>query len=452
MKYRLTALVFFLSVIFVSCSLSEDLTPPPGYQSLSSTQSIASLTPPEKVTSTPAPSIITPEVSKTTPAAGTPSQEASGTADDLHGSIYVNLVNGSGSAISAGQQVTLEGFDKDKSGNYQKVLEVTAPVDLNGSYHFTDLEWPQERAFIVITSFGEVEYQSDPVMASDNTSDTTLPITIYETTKDLNVISASQVHLIFNFPSPDVLQVTELFIVTNPGKKVVVVSSDGTTIPFIHPPENAGDVQYQLSQGSAQLLNAVGGFAMVPGADKQYGFIASYSMPYKRNLKFAQPFSMPVASLTVFIPQGMRLTAEQVTDAGPQDIQGQSYQMYQANNMASGSSLSMTLSGKPGASTGSAPDKQTWVLIGIGVVGVLLIGIGIYLYLRDRARLKIDDEISEEELEEDAIEEDRDSLMDALIALDDQYKAGGIPKVAYELRRSELKKRLKAVLKFQDMS
>ncbi len=54
--------------------------------------------------------------------------------------------------------------------------------------------------------------------------------------------------------------------------------------------------------------------------------------------------------------------------------------------MASGSSLSLTLSGKPATSTGFTSDKQTMVLIGIGVVGILLIGVGIYFYLRDRAR------------------------------------------------------------------
>jgi hypothetical protein len=193
-------------------------------------------------------------------------------------------------------------------------------------------------------------------------------------------------------------------------------------------------------------LNATGGFAMVPGADKQYGFVASYTLPYSNSLKFDQPFSMPVSSLTVFIPQGMRLRGEQLTDAGLQDIQGKSYQMYQANKMASGSSLSVTLSGNPGAKAGSTLSRQTWVLIGIGVVGVLLIGLGIYLYLRDRARLKRENEGNQEEIGEDAIGKDRDSIMDAMIALDDQYKAGEIPKEAYENRRGELKERLKGVL------
>jgi len=80
------------------------------------------------------------------------------------------------------------------------------------------------------------------------------------------------------------------------------------------------------------------------------------------------------------------------------------------------------------------------------VVGVLLVGLGIYLFLRDRARFKQENAASEEGVEKDALGEDRVSIMDAMIALDDQYKAGEIPKEAYETRRFELKERLKQAI------
>jgi len=46
-------------------------------------------------------------------------------------------------------------------------------------------------------------------------------------------------------------------------------------------------------------------------------------------------------------------------------------------------------------------------------------------------------------IEEDALGEDRDNIMDAHDCLDDQYKAGEIPKEAYEKRRMELKRTIK---------
>ena len=446
MQKRLTVLIVFLSLALSACSLAEDITPPPGYQSPMPDPTLVTPTQTMQANWTTVPATITAEASPTGTQSTTPSAEITITPGATLGNITGNLLNGSGGVLPEGQKVTLVGFDKDQSGNYQKTMELEAPVDLNGLYSFQGVEVPKDRAFLIITSWGGVEYQSDPVIVSDPTIDYSIPMTIYEKTDDFNILSFNQVHLIFNISSANAIQVTELFIVTNPGKQVVVVSSDGTSIPFINIPKLASGVQYQLSQSSAQLLNATGGFAMIPGANKQYEFIATYTMPYSGSLKFDQPFSMPVSSLTVFIPQGMRLRGAQVTDAGLQDIQDQSYQMYQANKMASGSSLSLTLSGKPGASNGSPLSKKTVVLIGIGVVGVLMIGLGIYLYLRDRARLTKKTEVNEEETEGDALGEDRDSIMDAMITLDDQYKAGEIPKEAYEKRRMELKERLKDLL------
>jgi hypothetical protein len=240
--------------------------------------------------------------------------------------------------------------------------------------------------------------------------------------------------------------VTELFIVTNPGEQVVFVPSDGTTIPFIQVPESASSVQFQLSQSSSELLDAANGFAMLPGADKQYGFVASFSMPYGKNLQFDQQFSLPVSSLIVLMPEGMRLRSEQLTDGGLQTIQNQSYQKYQAESMAAGSSLSLKLSGTPGAATGSDPEKQLWVIIGISVVGLLLIGTGIYLYLYDRARAMKGIEENGTQAEEEVPGEVRDKIMDDIIALDDQYEAGEIPLETYEERRAALKERLKGAL------
>ena len=141
----------------------------------------------------------------------------------------------------------------------------------------------------------------------------------------------------------------------------------------------------------------------------------------------------------------MKISSKQLTDAGTQDIQGETYLIYQGESLASGSSLSLTLSGTPGTSTAIPITRQTGLLIGIGVVGLLLIGLGVYLYLRDRSRLKEED--IEEGVEGDAFGEDRDSIMDAILVLDDQHRAGEIPQEAYEKRRAELKGRLEKLIR-----
>jgi hypothetical protein len=450
MKYRLAALIIFFSLVLTSCSLAEDITPPPGYQSPTSVPTLAqaSQTPqpastrehatPTAITDTPA---VTQSTSLTADISATPGTSL--------GNITGDLVNASGGGIPEGQKVTLVGYDKDQSGSYQKVMQVEEAVNADGSYHFKGVEVPLGRAFLLVTSLEGVEFQSAPLLISTETTDYSLPIIIYDKTDNLDILTFSQVHVIFGLPSQNSIQVTELFVVANPGKQVVLVPSDGTTIPFIHIPETASGLKYQLSQSSAELINVTGGFGLLPGTDKQYGFVANFSMPYTKNLEFDQAFSLPVSSLTVFVPQGMRLRSELVTEAGLQTMQSQIFQLYQATTMAAGSSLSLKISGHPGDTSGFKLDRQTIVIIGISVVGLFLVGAGISLYLYDRARFKKENgenEENEEKTEKDSLGEDRDNIMDAIIALDDQYKAGEIPQKAYEERRIGLKDRLKESL------
>ena len=440
MKFRLTASVIILSLFLVSFSSAKKNQTTPGYKSQSPAPTLATetlvagsipasptqtITSPNEVTASPEPSL---------------------------GNFTGTLVNGSGGGIPEGQKVSLVGLDKDQTGSYQKVLELQTPINHDGSYSFTGVKISLNRAFLIVASYQGVEYQSNPVIVTDATTDFSIPVTVYDKANDFNTLIVDQVHLKFDYTSQSAIQVTELFVVTNPGKLVVVVASDGSTIPFLKIPAAAASVQYQLAQGSTQLLTATGGFALLPGADKQYGFLASFSLPYSRSLKYDQLFALPVTSLEVFVPQGMRLSSKQLTAGAAQTIQNQTYLMYQATKMAAGSSLSLALSGKPGSSTGFKFDRQTILWIIIGLVGVLLIGAGMYFYLHDRSLFMKEEqfylkelEAQEEEIEEGASGEDQESIKEALSALDDLYKTGEIAQEAYDQQQEVLKERLKGI-------
>ena len=62
------------------------------------------------------------------------------------------------------------------------------------------------------------------------------------------------------------------------------------------------------------------------------------------------------------------------------------------------------------------------------------------MFLRDRDKL---DEEDVEDVEGEDEFETAEDVMDAIIALDDLYRAKKIPDEAYQLRREELKARLK---------
>lgn len=94
-------------------------------------------------------------------------------------------------------------------------------------------------------------------------------------------------------------------------------------------------------------------------------------------------------------------------------------------------------------STGSTSN----LLVGVGALGVALVAAGVYLYRRSQ-RLGDEEEWIDEQAPAsmEGEEEDADTLMDAILALDDLYKAGELPEEAYLQRRAELKARLRELM------
>jgi hypothetical protein len=132
-----------------------------------------------------------------------------------------------------------------------------------------------------------------------------------------------------------------------------------------------------------------------------------------------------------------------LTDGGTQSMsESMNFHVYTASGLEKGASLDFTLKGQPQESTAVNPDptQNKNLLFGIGGLGVALILAGAFLFWRDRNRTE---ESDDEDDEEDDELQDPESLMDAIVALDDLHRAGKIPDEAYQKRRGELKDALK---------
>ena len=119
-------------------------------------------------------------------------------------------------------------------------------------------------------------------------------------------------------------------------------------------------------------------------------------------------------------------------------MQSASFQIYTTGALKKDETLEFTITGKVKDTTVN-PDitQNKTLLIGVGSFGVVLILAGVWLFLRDRKR-----EVEVDEEDEDEFD-DPDSLMDAIIALDDLHRAGKLSDEAYQKRREELKNALK---------
>jgi hypothetical protein len=261
-----------------------------------------------------------------------------------------------------------------------------------------------------------------------------------------------RLHLLMEYIEPDTLRVVEMYIVSNPGDQIVVAGEEGQPVLQYALPEGAKNLQFQDGVVGERYVELEGGFgdmAVVRPGASQHQVIYSYDLAYNNSLDFKHGVDLPVDALIVMIPEdGIKLAGAQLTDMGTRDVQGIPYHTYSSNFMEAGSDLVLEISGRssargPMVSLGS----NSTLTIGLVAFGVALIAAGLWLYLRSRnGKTNRQEQVFEEEAPARDGSENVDILLDAILALDDQYKAGEIPQDAYLKRREELKTNIKDLL------
>ena len=115
-----------------------------------------------------------------------------------------------------------------------QVLENQTTSQADGKFEFKDILVKPNMAFMARVEKDSYTFNSDIVHASDISGDTVdLPITVYETTTDASGLVGDRLHLFFDFTQPGVVQVVELFIISNPmGKVVVAAAPDKPALTF----------------------------------------------------------------------------------------------------------------------------------------------------------------------------------------------------------------------------
>ena len=161
---------------------------------------------------------------------------------------------------------------------------------------------------------------------------------------------------------------------------------------------------------------------------------------------------MPANAVVLLVPEdGIKIKGDNIEDGGIRDVDGVPFHMYNGSSLAAGDELRLTISGRAsGDSLVSGLESNTGLLIGIGALGLVLIAAGVWLYYRSRTQTGEREGVDEADPSgEPSPDEDADTLMDAILALDDLYKEGQLPEEAYHQRRAELKERLKIILEHE---
>ncbi|MBL8077410.1 MAG: cytochrome c [Anaerolineales bacterium] len=387
--------------------------------------------------------------------AGTPSAETTpieGTQAEVtpeaipgFGNISGILENKTGADLPSDLKITLRGYEHgaDANAGPQEILTLETIVNSDGSYTFESVEVPENRIFLTEVELNGIQYQSEFLIIKPETSEFTMtPITLYGTTEDYSVLKVDALQIYFDYANENDVQIIAVYSVSNPTDKAVIVKVDASQeIPFIKLPAGVTNMGYEASQDSASFISLADGFAMPPTtADKPYGLIALATVAKDKTISIEQPVVLPVEQVMLLVPSGVTAEGSTLTNNGPHDFQGSSFDLYSSTSLNAGDTISFTLSGKPASGTAVNADltQNQTLLIGIGALGLALIIAGGWLYWRDSQKSK--DSADDEEDDE---YEDAESVLDAIVAIDDLHRAGKISDEAYQKRRAELKNSLK---------
>jgi hypothetical protein len=354
----------------------------------------------------------------------------------------------------------LHTFDHDTATQqFSETATQEIPVAADGAYLFANLSMAQNRAYYVSVDYSGTTYESDPAIPQqDAKTSYDLPVTIYDTTSDTSGLAAQQVHIILDYSKPDVVQVIEFFIITNPGTKTIVAAEKGGPVIKVSLPKGYANLQFEQGAIGDRYIKTDDGFAdtgsVAPGAQK-YQIVFAFDLPLPKpglfggqKLEFTQPLTIQANAVSVLVPEGVTLTSSTFTPGGPQDMgNGAKFEVYNATALEAGKTLEIAVSGAPKTTVQAPAGVNTTqnIIIGLGALGAVLILTGAWLYWRDRQRVA---EIDDEELddEDEPEDEDPDEILDAIVALDDQFKAGNLSEEAYQERRAQLKSKLKGNL------
>jgi mono/diheme cytochrome c family protein len=385
----------------------------------------------------------TPEVAEPPEAESPPEPlaESVDTASEA-GAVFIQIVNGSGGELSVGAEIVLHGYD-----GMEETFTQTAELTEGGLVVFEEIPMPDGRVFLATTEFEQVDYGSNIAQVSAENREITLSLMVFDATTDTSGLAIERLHVFFDFINPGSVQVIELMLLSNTSGQTVIAPNDGAVIEF-GLPEGAFNLELQESMQLRFLQTETGfGIGSVRPSAEPYEITFAFEMPYeKKKADLSLPIPLDTTAAIIIAPEdGVKLKGEQLQDGGSRDFQGVPYRTYNSGSLKAGEMLQFSLSGVPklpsDPTSSAGTDTTTNLMIGVGALGVVLIGAGIYLWQRNRT----DDEwevVDTEGSQAPSSDETQEDLMDAIIALDDRYKAGDLPESAYRQRRDDLKARL----------
>ncbi|MCH7587002.1 MAG: c-type cytochrome [Chloroflexi bacterium] len=338
-----------------------------------------------------------------------------------------------GGSIAQGLQSTLHVF-----ADGLEVQTEQSTLDANGEFNFEDVEIMADQTIIVTVEFQGVLYGTQFIQSAPQ-EDQSLTLDIYQSTTDMTKIVVDRLHVIFSQPEQGILEVTELWIVSNRGDETVAnVSGEG--VLQVNLPEGVSNLKFENGGIGDRFQLGDSGFVdripLRPG-EPNHEIVFSFEMAYDEELEFSQLVQYPVQAIVILSPEsGPELSGKKLQDLGFQELNGATLHNYSTPPLTPGDRLTITVS----AST-SAPAERTDLLLGGIALAAALFGAGFWWSRMDRKL------VAAEPQDVQSILKSQDPLIQRIADLDDAFDSGEIKENDYLKQRTLLKEKLHRVLR-----
>ena len=351
------------------------------------------------------------------------------------GLVRGQVLHGGGGELP--EALTIELFAFDQSG---QIDEQSTNIAADGSFEFPELELGHELVYFVTTEHQDMTYSSTFGIFTPGETEIELPVTVYDTTTDASALVVSRLHLFFEFPTEETVQVVQLFIISNPTDKAVIPASLEDPSVRFNIPEGASNILFQEGSFADRFVVTEDGFgdtlAVLPGAG-DYQLLFSYDLPYEKGMELAQPLNLDVDALVAFVTEGQAtLKSESLEASSSEDLGGIIYQTYVGGGFQAGDEIKVEVTKRGSGLSGIDFDLTSLV---IGALALTVALAAAYWMLAGKQWQR---ELKPAEFGSSTAE----GLMDAIIALDDRYAQGDLEEAAYEAERAALKDQLRGML------
>ncbi len=359
--------------------------------------------------------------------------------DDLDVVGAVNTVTVSGKVNFGSIEVSPEEISVDLFGynEFEHTISVSSELNDDGVFIFDNIEFSEGMVLIASVDYKGVNYSSNFVIYEPDTDEFEVLINIFDTTFDTSELYADRLHIFFLFDTPELVQVVQVWLISNPSDKTITSINNVEPVLLFDIPEGAQNLLFENDElGAGRFVATEEGFGdlqpIIPGQGVAQ-VVYAFELPYKNKLTLSQTLNIPANDLLLFIPSvDIELIADNLLSEGMEDINGMEFLTYSLNNDSE--NIEVSLKGRhPTSSTGFDLDANNQNLI-IGVVAFVVVTVGVIIWLRNYS--------TNDDYDEDSIDSSAE-ILDEIVSLDEAYENGDIDEEKYQIKRDELKEKLR---------